>query len=508
MRGFLSSLIEERLSPDPTDVDYTGPVPDGLLMFDQRLLGQAAKKLHGYLLYRFHAKYLQLVVANMERLVRTGAVGPDAMPTPQTDYVRAFDLDALDLEKTVYLIGFYVHILSSHKKLNSRLMAKNDRRRVLCLESFDYYSAVYAGDGVAHGLMTSDTWRFTSGLGDRLSGEFDLVKALSPEDLWWETIVSQSYFNGDYEQLIRMVGEPIGKFYTNAHHWRDDVSGLVDRMDYFIVYVSAITESVLWEIDLLESRGRTEHTTIVYDAAAIENKVMQSSMQEFVKSAYPENVLWPLRGDQAHAIDATALRDRLARRFLLVSPEEFFACIDVQRDRITAARAPVGLGRREQPLEFRFRPAVEADVLGEIHERDQRIAVEIGRLVRQRAITNLPWFFVQVQLRLYTSLMLGNHVETGRGLAAYAAVVGVVRRELATGTWLRDRMRKKWRKRFLGLLDEHFEMAEYISKFLLSYGGSREFGDYRATANETYDDTFTATTQAVEEFFRRSARPR
>jgi hypothetical protein len=65
-----------------------------------------------------------------------------------------------------------------------------------------------------------------------LGTEFDLFKAMSPKDLYWETIGPQRHFYGDYEALIRSANQPIRSVHLNALHWKDDITQLAGQVDY------------------------------------------------------------------------------------------------------------------------------------------------------------------------------------------------------------------------------------------------------------------------------------
>lgn len=159
-------------------------------------------------------------------------------------------------------------------------------------------------------------------------------------------------------------------------------------------------------------------------------------------------------------------------------------------------------------MDFRFYPALDAGRLKEIRDFDGELDGLIRRLVFSRTITNLPWFMNQVQLKVFTTLMLGNHAETGRALAVYAAVTDVVRKRFLSGAGSGVRLKKKQKLLVRERLEQHFEMAEYISNTLLSYGQSHEFGDYRVQAKKIYRQTFTAAEAAVEAFFEEAHRMR
>lgn len=99
--------------------------------------------------------------------------------------------------------------------------------------------------------------------------------------------------------------------------------------------------------------------------------------------------------------------------------------------------------------------------------------------------------------------MLGHHDESGRALAVYAAVTDVARNRLLSAAGRSDRLLKKQWPQIRKRLEQHFEMAEYLSHTLLSYGQSHEFGDYRALAKEIYE-TFAAASEAIEDFFEKA----
>lgn len=473
----------------------------GSIVFDVRFLLEASKRLHGYYLYRWFARYLGLIVENMRRLMDHGAIGPDARPSARTDYGLLFDINALHLEAMTDIVGAYFYILSSHKKANYYLMQENETRRVLYLRGFDYEGAVASGDGLAAGFASMYTTQFNWKLGEHLADGFHVFMPLSPQDLYWDTADAYSYFYGDFESIIHLCSEPIRAFYLNANHWQEDIAQLFDRMDYFVVYVSSVTESVLWEIDLLQRKQRAQHATLIFDEEAIANKELQASLQQFVGEEYPDDVRWAKSMEGAPGLSAEVLREQLSKQFLVVSPDEFFEHIDEHRNRITESRAPVGPAAREAPLDFRFYPALDVGGLQEVRDFDQVLDSAIRQMVSSRTITNLPWFLNQVQLKIFTTLMLGHHDETGWALAVYAAVTDVVPKRLLSKAGRSVPMTKRKRSEIRDRLEQHFEMAEHFSHTLLSYGQSHQFGDYRALAEEVYEETFAAASEAVEDFF-------
>jgi hypothetical protein len=138
-----------------------------------------------------------------------------------------------------------------------------------------------------------------------------------PRTLYWETAAATHHFYGDFVDIIHMASEPIRSFYVNANDWQEEISRFVDRMDYFIVYVSSLTPSVLWEIELLERKQRAQHATVVFDADAIENKELQVRLQESLGEQHGDYMTWRKATD-GPALSAEEVREQLARSFVVV----------------------------------------------------------------------------------------------------------------------------------------------------------------------------------------------
>jgi hypothetical protein len=479
------------------------------IVFDFSFLSEASKKLHGYLLRTWFMLYLDILVGNLRRWIKHGLLGPDGKPTEESDYLLLFDINAINIEKITYIIGFYIYILSGHKKANYSLMQKDEKKRVFYLRGFDYESAVKNEEGLGIGHRSMDTMMFNQRLGEHLYPDFEIFKSLSPGDLFWETAGAQRCFRGDFTRLIYMSGEPIRSIYFNSNYWQADIDELVERMDYFVVYVSSFTESVLWELDLLKRKQRTHHTTVVFDDKAIANRKILFDIPEWMKGASQNEVLWSSKQTESYAFTTEELRDWLGQSFLVVSPDDFFSNIEWHKTRIRKSNSLFGIGAREAPLPFRFFPAQNADALKEIYDFDESVEILIRQQISSKGITNLPWFLNNIQMKIYTSIMLGKHDETGHALAVYAAVMNVVRKQLFVVHTPGDDITEEHEKHPDELaLQEHFEMARHASFLLLAYGKSHEFGDFSANALEIYEEIFSSSTDAIEYFFHEAYRRR
>jgi hypothetical protein len=202
---------------------------------------------------------------------------------------------------------------------------------------------------MALGYSSMDTMQFTYKLGDHLAEGYEVFKPLSSKDLYWETISAQRHFYGDFENIIHLSSQPIRSFYLNANQWQEDIAQLIDRMDYFVVYVSSITKSVLWELEQLQRRRRVEHTTVVFDDEAIDKKDTQTGLRDWAERELPDDVLWAKDREGAPAPSAQELRDQLgqtsswSRR---MSSSRTATCTSAASRRQGASSAPESARRR------------------------------------------------------------------------------------------------------------------------------------------------------------------
>jgi hypothetical protein len=446
-----------------------------------QLLFNATKKLHGYSLHNRLANYLNSLAWDADRLGATG-LGPDARSAVGGDDITTFDGGALHLEQLCDVIVAYLHVHLGHKKANHWLVNDDTTPRVLHLRGFEYQTSYGAG-GAAVGVSTAATTTFTGELTQHLQPDLRMYKTLSPEDLGYETLGGYDLFDQDAGLREFMGAVPLS-FYLNADHWQDDVARIVDQMDHFVVYVSSITDSVLWELDLLRRTQRADHTTVVFDERAITGKASFSANEQRLGAMHrdgtlwPGRVLWPGRTDRAGTISAMELRDALGQSFpVVMPPEEFFATIDTQKRRIAQSAVPVGSSARKAMVDFRFHPAISPDALAELRALDRKLDSVIRQAVTSRQITNLPWFFNQVQLRILTSLMLGDHKGAGSALSVYALVLPAVAVRVR-GDEQHAGLTDAQFARFDRLISQHFHAASEGSRALLTVGSADGHGDF------------------------------
>lgn len=465
---------------------------------DLQFLHEASALLLGYFVHTWYTHYLRVIADSLRRLVDIGAIENLGTATEQGKNV-VFDSDSLDTEKLSYIIGIYSYILFCHKIANHRLMNQYDGKQVMYLRGYDFEGTMAAG-GAAVGFSTIDTQAFSEDLSGLLGPDSRIFRVLSPKDVFWETTDAQRYFGGDYGGMIQYIRRRPGSVYLNALTWREGITDLLDRMDYYIVYVSSITESALWELRQLDTNERRGRVTVVFDEQAIGNKVTQVSFQDAFRGRASKLLTWA-GSRPSPGITAAGLRAELSRKFLVTTPEEFGAQIGRHRERIAASSSRLVPGKRETWIDFRFHPALDAKGLDKIKGFAANLQGLIDAAVRD-GITCLPLFLDQVQLRIYVTLLLGEHDQTGRALAAYGGVMrGMLDyykpRNQRVG-WLPARNKKSTQ----AVLRHHLDLAEYTGKQLLGSGRSHEFGDFSAAAAMSWDAGFEATTAAVATFFK------
>src|SRR6185437_4571792 len=121
------------------------------------------------------------------------------------------------------------------------------------------------------------------------------------------------------------------------------------------------------------------------------------------------------------------VREGLAQKFVVLSPEDFHSHLDEVQRRIDASHSELEPGRRETWIEFEFYPSVSDDDLSRLGDMSETLS-ELVTAGQTGPIDCLPLFVAHVQLRIHITLLLGDHAGTGRALATYAAVMDAAHR--------------------------------------------------------------------------------
>jgi hypothetical protein len=460
---------------------------------DLRVLSEASKSLLGYFVERWFNEYFTKVNNSLARQYEEGLLQTLTEPTDKGRGLL-FDFRALDLDDLNYLVGIYLYVYLCHKSANFRLLHRFDGKQVLFLRGYDFEGAI-ASHGSAVGAYTTDTRQFGAALRRLLPGGCSLFTVISPMDLWWDTIDAQRYFNGDYAALQQLVAQRPASVYLNADAWQEGVADLLDRMDHYVVYVSSITESALWELEQLDTDARRDRVTVVFDEQAIADKEGRAELPGLVAAKVGWQVTWTKPG-AAPAVTAADLRKHLSQRFHVTTEEEFEAHFATHLERITASASPLAPGARETWIDFRFHPAVGPDELDALRDIAAGLEAEVSASMRA-GIDCLPLFLAHVQLRIYATLLVGRHDETGRALAVYAGIMHGAREHYGDG----GELSPENRERLLWTLQQHEDMGKDAGMTLLGAGKSHEFKSIYAEATATFDAAFDATTAAVAECF-------
>jgi hypothetical protein len=199
-------------------------------------------------------------------------------------------------------------------------------------------------------------------------------------------------------------------------------------------------------------------------------------------------------------ITAAELRQQLERRFRVTTPEAFERDIEQHLQLISEGSAPLAPGARETWLDFYFYPALPEEKLHALREFSAWLHQQMTNAVNH-GVAPLFLFLDLVQLRIYMTLLLGEHHDTGMALAAYAAVMEATLDYYSAPGEKPGDLSAEGREQNLDLLRQHLEMARHIGSRMLSYGKSHEFGNYVDAATACFDATFQTTKKAVEKFY-------
>jgi hypothetical protein len=242
----------------------------------------------------------------------------------------------------------------------------------------------------------------------------------------------------------------------------------------------------------------------VFDEDAIAKKDSQLATQSALNGRLGK-AIWTKQGGPP-SLTTAQVRDGLAEVFKVMAPDEFEANVEEVKRRIDGSNAELKPGERETWLDFEFYPAVLGGDLTRLQEmlRTLEKLVDAGQT---GPIDCLPLYVAQLQLRIYSTLLLGDHAATGRTLAAYSAVMQSASDHYSpTGERAGELLEGK-RTQLLAMLDNHGGFAEYAGRRLLAYGYSHEFMDQSEQANATWDAIFAATRATVDKVFTGRQRP-
>jgi hypothetical protein len=463
-------------------------------LVDFKLLDEASRKLLGYYVHRKFNIHLSSILAALNQQYQNGMSEGLTRPT-RLGREMLLDFRALDYNALIEVVGVCMYVLLCHTIANSRLRHRDDAKQVLYLRGYDFEAAFTTGVGVATGISTWDTTGFTLDLPALL--ERPLFKVLSPKEVDSETVTAERYY-ANLDKMIRWIRQRPAAIYLNALHWQRGVLELIPRMDHFIVYVSSITESALWELEQLHDERYRDRVTVVFDEKAIEKKASQLALQQAMDGKLGRTI-WSKQGT-APSLTAAQVRAGLAEVFMVMSPDEFKANIEDVRRRIDNNHSELKPGERETELDFEFYPAVEDSDLRRLQAMSQALAklVEAGQT---GSIDCLSLYVAQIQLLIHVTLLLGDHEATGRALCAYSAVMWSSSNHYEpTGERAAD-LPEESRAQLLGMLDSNGGFAEYAGRRLLAYGRNHELSDQSGQVDATWTAIFEATRKSVDNVF-------
>ena len=472
----------------PAQVDTT--VRDATPLYD------AARSLHGYFLFRWMREYLNVVLGNIHRWWRAGLLGADGRPNAAFR-VCLVDFNAFDLEILAQLCGLYFYIHASHKKANRALLRQTTARRVLYLRGFDYQAAVGVGGGLAMGFSTVDSTRFNHRLGVLLGHDCEVYKALSPLDLERETLALERHFYGDYPALTRLCSAPIRSFFLHAEHWQRDVAHLAGRMDYFVVYLSSLSESVLWELQYLHDHGHAGRASVIFDRDAILTKNVHAGFYAALPGLAIGKALWLPDRQPLSEAHIDAFRAELETCFTVIPADDFDTQAEALRARVLAASGPLPPGRRESSLPFRFYPALAKPERRALHRLDAALAREVAPDTGE-PLACLPFRLGQLQLRVFTALALGDHPGAAQALAIYAGCMDALLAFYTRSGRLADCVSAAELPAYLGLFRDHRDTAASIARHFLEAGPGDRFDAPDEAARNGFEQCFSAARRQAD----------
>jgi len=488
------------MSPGASDPAYWRSLDPHGSSTDLQFLLDASKFLLGYRVHLAYKQFLDVIIANFNRWYQHRLILN--LREPAWPQGVAFDFGAIDLGYLTRILGVYLYIYSCHKGANYRLMHRFPGKQVLYLRGYEFAVTLSLGGDMAAEASSAETLGFNETVKKLVTPELCVFKVLAPEEAYWETeALNRCFLEPDIDAIAQRAMCPFRSVFLNALDWQQGVFDLLDRMDHYLVWVSSITPSAMWELEQLDSDARRDRVTVVFDAQAISGRsgilgYQRELLDHDYKFIWPKNMPPPTSTpEEVHA--------RLASRFHVVTLDDFIANLCRHRERIASTSSPLTPGEREMSLAFQFHPAIADAPLTDLRDYSAWLKARIEAAVAQRDVVCGLLFLNDIQLRIFSTLLLGEHDETGRALAAYT---GMLRAVLAA--YSRTPQLTIWQSPFpregnIALLNEHIQVARDWGISLMSCGRSDQFESIYEQAKAEFLEREASATTAVETLLRR-----
>jgi hypothetical protein len=488
------------MGPSAPDPAYWRSTTSQASPADLQFLLDASKYLLGYRVHLAYKQFLDVIIGNFERWYEHGLIRNLRESAPV--HPVAFDFGAIDLEYLTRALGVYLYIYSCHKGANHRLMHSFPGKQVLYLRGYEFAVSLAVGEGMAAEASSVETLRFNTTVEKLIGPDLCVFKVLSPEEAYWGTeALDRCFREPDIDAIAQKAMRPFRSVFMNALHWQRGVLALLDPMDHFLVYVSCITPSAMWELEQLDIDSRRGRVTVVFDAQAISSRsgilgYQKKMLDEGSKFIWPKNAPPP-------TVTPEDLHASLAEKFHVVTLDDFIANLGKHCERIASTSSSLPPGQRETSLDFQFHPAIADAPLADLRDYSAWLKARIETAIARQGIVCPLLFLNDIQLRIYSTLLLGEHDETGRALAAYT---GMLRAVLAKQ--LRTPELKIWQSPFpreenVSLLETHIQVARDWGVSLMSCGPSDRFESIYEQAKTEFLEREASAAAAVDKLLHR-----
>ena len=488
------------MNPGPSDPAYWRSTDPHGAPTDLRFLDEASRSLLGYRVHLAYRQFLGVIIANFNRWY-SGKVILN-LREPAWPQGVAFDFGAIDLDALTRILGVYLYIYSCHKGANDRLMHRFDGKQVLYLRGYEAAVTVDLEGDLAAEASSAETLRFNDIVEKLVTPDVCVFKVLAPEEVHWDTqALERRILEGDIDAIAQRAMHPFRSVFLNARHWQQGVLDVLDHMDHYLVWVSSMTPSAMWELEQLDSDARRDRVTVVFDAEAISRR---SGILGYQGGLLNQGFTFIWQKDTPRPTSTPEeLHAWLAARFHVVTLDGFVADLGTHRERIASTSSPLAPGEREMSLAFQFHPAIADAPLIDLRDYSAWLKARIDTAVGQQDVVCGPLFLNDIQLRIFSTLLLGEHDETGRALAAYA---GMLRAVLAA--YSRVPELRIWQSPFppgrnIALLEEHIQVARHWGISLMACGPTDHFASIFEQAKAEFLEREASATTAVEHLLRR-----
>lgn len=391
-----------------------------IFYFEQ--IPRAARHIHGYHMFRAFANYHYYLMSNLERWQGLDVIDQNFLPKQKTLSYLFWDPQLLEQVCAWHLFLYFSHD-HAIKKLSGNLEGSH-RERLLYLRSYDRMNVYkYQGSDVASLIMMPrGEVEFRNALEAAIGQHMQIVRIVSPLDHYMDTIGVTALIPESFYRIAHYVAsqQSVG-LVANAVVWKEQVSCLVENAHRIVVFLSAPTPSILWELDEVRRQSKAGNCLIVIPTeAAREGKGWSDTESDQLRGVLGDAIWDEKMRLQQELSSVEAFKERY-RDFRIL-------CSDTYQVELARELTELRASERARPnktngMPFDLRGAIPEAEIGPLDRFKSFIQGICRAVINNKRAIFPPWVINCIQHSFLAALIVQDYETAGRNLAFLAGAM-------------------------------------------------------------------------------------